>query len=286
VISEYKGDIVERDIVIDFPETTLDELARMPVANPSGLELTLSEIADIVMSSGPLEIVREGQVRTVTVSAQLEEGVPLSEASRRLFDELGRIRLPSGYRIEPGGAEKARQRSYAQLKFALLLAVLLVYMVLAAQFESFLHPLTIMLSVPFAGVGVVVLFYVLGEPFSVMAYIGIIMLAGIAVNDAIILVDCANQLRARGAQLREALVRAALTRLRPILMTSLTTILALLPLSLGIGESARLRAPLAYAVIGGLVTSTVMTLVIVPVVYYLFERLMSTVRSRIFKTAT
>ena len=159
------------------------------------------------------------------------------------------------------------------MKFALILSVLLVYMVLASLFESLLHPFTIMLTLPLAGVGVVFAFLIVGEPLSIMAYIGIIMLAGIAANDSIVLVDYVNRLRANGTARRAALLQAGRDRLRPILMTSATTVLALSPMALGLGEGAQMRAPMAIAVIGGLVTSTLLTLVIIPVVYEMVERL-------------
>ncbi|MCG8603857.1 efflux RND transporter permease subunit, partial [bacterium] len=160
-----------------------------------------------------------------------------------------------------------------QMKFALILSIVLVYMVLASLFESLVHPFTIILTLPLAGVGVVFAFLLVGEPLSVMAYIGVIMLAGIAANDSIVLVDYVNRLRASGKARREAVLQAGRDRLRPILITSATTILALLPLTIGLGEGARLRAPMAIAVIGGLVTSTLLTLVVIPVVYELIDSL-------------
>ena len=159
------------------------------------------------------------------------------------------------------------------MQFALLLSVVLVYMVMASLFESLLHPFTVMLTVPLAGVGVVWAFWGLGEPLSVMAYIGIIMLGGIAVNDSIVLVDRINQLRAQLPTVRAAVLQGAQDRMRPILMTTATTILALAPMAVGLGEGAGLRAPMAIAVIGGLVSSTVMALVVIPVAYETVERL-------------
>jgi len=205
------------------------------------------------------------------VSASLAKGVKFSKAIDGVKRVLAPIAPPRHYRIEIAGEEERRAESFRALQFAMILAVVLVYMVLAGQFESLLHPFVILLTVPLAGTGVVIAFYALGKPFSVMAYIGAIMLAGIAVNDSIVLVDFINQLRRRGARRRDAIVEAGQTRLRPILMTSLTTILALLPLSLGIGESARLRAPMAIAVIAGLCCSTVLTLLVIPVVYTILD---------------
>ena len=148
-------------------------------------------------------------------------------------------------------------------------------MVLAAQFESIIQPFVIMLTIPLAGVGTVLAFYILGKPLNMMAYIGIIMLGGIAVNNAIILIDRINKLRETGLAKKEAIILAGTQRIRPILMTSLTTILALLPLTIGIGESASLRAPMALAVVSGLITSTLLTLIVIPCVYWVMDNISS-----------
>jgi HAE1 family hydrophobic/amphiphilic exporter-1 len=175
--------------------------------------------------------------------------------------------------MEFTGEELKRKESMANLSFALILSLILVFMVLAAQFESVIQPFVIMLTIPLAGVGTVLTFFFLGETLNMMAYIGIIMLGGIAVNNAILLIDRINQLRESGIGKKEAIVLAGTQRIRPILMTSLTTILALLPLTIGIGDSASLRAPMALAVIGGLVSSTLLTLVVIPCVYWVFDSL-------------
>jgi HAE1 family hydrophobic/amphiphilic exporter-1 len=159
----------------------------------------------------------------------------------------------------------------SNLSFALILSLVLVYMVLAAQFESIIQPFVIMLTIPLAAVGTILIFFILGKSLNMMAYIGIIMLGGIAVNNAIILIDRINQLRESGVGKKEAIVMAGSQRIRPILMTSLTTILGLLPLTIGIGDSASLRSPMALAVIGGLVSSTLLTLVVIPCVYWVFD---------------
>jgi HAE1 family hydrophobic/amphiphilic exporter-1 len=169
------------------------------------------------------------------------------------------------------GEELKRKESVSNLTFALLLSLILVFMVLAAQFESLIQPFIIMLTIPLAGVGTVLIFFLLGKTLNMMAYIGIIMLAGIAVNNAIILIDRINNLRAEGMKKKDAVVLAGSQRIRPILMTSLTTILALLPLTIGIGESASLRSPMALAVVGGMVSSTLLTLVVVPCVYFVLD---------------
>ena len=197
-----------------------------------------------------------------------------------LHDRLGRIEaalsgidFPLNYRYTVTGEEQKRRDAFRNLKFALILSMILVYMVLASEFESLVHPFTIILSIPLAGVGAVAIFFLLGKSFNIMAYIGIIVLAGISVNDSIIVVDAITQLKREGLALRDAIIEAGQRRIRPILMTSLTTILALIPLTVGIGEGAALRSPMALAVIGGLITSTILTLVVIPCVYEVMDKL-------------
>ena len=185
----------------------------------------------------------------------------------QIKEKIGTIDLPGEYRVKIAGEEQKREESMANLKFALLLSIILVYMVLASQFESLVQPLVILFTIPFAIVGTVLLFFVLGKTFNMMALIGIIMLGGIAVNDSIILIDRINQLRQSGLKKVEAIALAGQQRLRPILMTSLTTILALLPLTFGFGDSASLRSPMALAVIGGMITSTLLTILVIPCFY-------------------
>jgi HAE1 family hydrophobic/amphiphilic exporter-1 len=250
----------------------MEELSNLPVQTSDGAVLRLKDIAELVSGEGPRTIQRHNQSRIFTVTGQLVDGVSLSRATDQVTRILASIPLPNGYQFTIGGAEEDRRESFGELRFALILSVILVYMVMASLFESLLHPFTILLTLPLAGVGVVGAFLATGEPFSVMALIGVVMLGGIAVNDSIVLVDYINRLRAGGADRRAAVVQGARDRLRPILMTSMTTILALLPLTIGFGEGARLRAPMAIAVIGGLVTSTLLTLVVIPVVYETLDR--------------
>jgi HAE1 family hydrophobic/amphiphilic exporter-1 len=193
---------------------------------------------------------------------------------------LKSVALPVNYKMEFTGEELKRKESMSNLTFALILSLVLVFMVLAAQFESVIQPLVIMLTIPLAGVGTILTFLLLGKSLNMMAYIGIIMLGGIAVNNAILLIDRINQLREEGNNKKEAISLAGSQRIRPILMTSLTTILALLPLTIGIGESASLRAPMALAVIGGLVSSTLLTLIVIPCVYWVFDSFSDFIRGK------
>jgi len=261
-----------RDITVRLPEKDLSSFMNMTISNGEQI-IRLDEIASIETSIAPRKIIRRNQVRIGKVFAQMEKGVALNKISEEIVEKLAEISLPANYRIQVTGEEKKRKDSVNNLSFALLLSIVLVYMVLSSQFESLIHPFTILLTIPLAVVGTILLFFFLGKPISVMAIIGIIILVGIAVNDSIILVDRINQLRKEGVDRADAIVKAVQQRIRPILMTSLTTIIALLPLSIGVGESASLRSPMALAVIGGLVTSTLLTLLVIPCLYDLLDRL-------------
>lgn len=173
------------------------------------------------------------------------------------------------YTIKTGGGAEMMDDAFASLLLAVVLAIVFVYMVMASQFESLLQPFIIMFTLPLAIIGVILGLFVTGYAFGVTAFIGIIILVGIVVNNAIVFIDYTNQLRAKGMLVREALIQAGATRLRPIVMTALTTMLGLLPLAIGLGEGTELQAPMAIAVIGGLMSSTVLTLVVIPVIYSL-----------------
>lgn len=273
VIGELAKDQRSRNIRVGFERVDLRQLPKLRIDSPDGAILALGDLSDPQIVEGPREILREDQRRVGRVTGYLAEGAVLGAAIAQIEQIVGDMMLPRGYRIEIGGEERERQQSFANLQFALLLSIVLVYMVMASLFESLLHPFTVMLTVPLAGLGVVWAFYGLGQPLSVMAYIGIIMLGGIAVNDSIVLVDRINQLRGQLSTVREAVLQGAQDRMRPILMTTATTILALVPMVVGLGEGAGLRAPMAIAVIGGLCSSTLMTLVVIPVIYETLERL-------------
>ncbi len=261
---ERQGEM--QDITIKLPDRNLSQLDDLRIVS-NGQEFRINELADISIGQSPKEIFRRNQNRIGKITAQLEKDTPLDKAVKEIQTAIAPINVPPDYRINISGEEEKRQESMASLGFALMLSIILVYMVLASQFESLLHPFTILLTIPLAGVGSVLTFFLLGRSFNMMAYIGIIMLVGIAVNDSIILVDRILQLRKLGMKRLEAILQAGQQRIRPIIMTSLTTILALFPLTLGIGESASLRSPMALAVIGGLITSTILTLVVIPCMY-------------------
>lgn len=266
---EHEGEL--KDITIKLPDVSLSQLEDV-VLTAGASQLRLSDVAFIRTVNAPKEIIRTNQNRVGQVSAQIRDNKPIDAVVSHLDLQFSAISLPPGYYIRQAGEELKRKESMGSLRFALILSLILVYMVLASQFESLIHPFTIILTVPMAAVGTIFLFFFMGQTLNIMALIGLIMLIGIAVNDSIILVDRINQLKALGQSRKEAIINAGHQRIRPIIMTSLTTILALLPLTFGFGESASLRAPMALAVIGGLVTSTLLTLIVIPCVYEVFDR--------------
>lgn len=259
------------DIEIRVPEISLSELQNVEITQGEK-KYRLGEIADISITTAPKEINRNNQNRIGKVTAMLEKGYTLGGVTPAINACLKEIQFPSKYSAKITGEEEMRAESFNGLSFALLLSIILVYMVMASQFESLRHPFTILLTIPLAGVGCIYAFLIAGASLNMMAFIGVIMLAGIAVNNSILLVDATNKLKAGGLPLAEALKAAGQQRIRPIIMTSLTTILALLPMCFGFGEGASLRSPMALAVIGGLFTSTIMTLIVIPCVYYIFDR--------------
>jgi HAE1 family hydrophobic/amphiphilic exporter-1 len=273
----FEKDGEMKDITIKLGDISLHQLQDLMIT-AGNVKVPLSELADIKTVVSPREITRRNQSRTCYVYAMVKPGIAFDRVVRDAEIGLRSITLPVDYRMEFTGEEMKRKESTSNLTFALILSLVLVFMVLAAQFESIIQPLVIMLTIPLAGVGTVLTFFILGKSLNMMAYIGIIMLGGIAVNNAIILIDRINQLRDAGMEKKEAIVLAGSQRIRPILMTSLTTILALIPLTIGIGESASLRSPMALAVISGLFSSTLLTLIVIPCVYWVFDSFSEFVR--------
>jgi len=267
---EVKGDLT--DITVKLSDITLKELEMLTI-QVNNTEILLREVADIRVGNSPREILHNNQNRVVQITADLDSDLPLDHVAASIDRQLTGVVFPPKYSYSITGEEAMRKESVGSLGFALILSLILVYMVMAAQFESLLHPFTILLPVPLAVVGAVGVFYLQGKALNIMSLIGIILLVGIAVNDSIILVDAINQFRKEGIKLREAIILAGQRRIRPILMTTLTTVLALFPLTLGFGESASLRSPMAWAVIGGLTTSTLLTLVAIPCIYMIFGEL-------------
>lgn len=259
------------DITVRLPELTLSQFNAITLKSGT-TEVPLYEVAEIVQSNSPKQLLRRNQNRIGTVTANIQGEKAFDKVVDKVRKELQTITVPADYQINVTGEELKRSEAMSSLGFALILSVILVYMVMASQFESLIHPFTILLTVPFAGAGTIWAFFILNMPLNIMAYIGIIMLAGIAVNNSILLVDAINQFKREGMQLKDAVVKGAQNRIRPILITSLTNVLGLVPLTIGFGEGAALRSPMAIAVITGLTTSTIMSLVVIPCVYYIFDR--------------
>jgi HAE1 family hydrophobic/amphiphilic exporter-1 len=259
-----------QDITLRLPDKGLADLSDMVIKNGNQV-VRVNEIAEIREGTSPKEIYRRNQTRIGKITAYMDKDIALDKMVTKVNQAISGISLPADYKIKITGEEEKRKESIDALSFAMLLSIVLVFMVLASQFESLLHPFTILLTIPVAVVGSILLFFIMGQTLNIMALIGIIMLVGIAVNNSILLVDRILQLQKNGVPRKEAIQQAGQQRIRPILMTTLTTILALLPLTFGFGESASLRAPMALAVIGGLITSTLMSLVVIPCVFDVFD---------------
>ena len=249
-----------------------EDLNRLPVPALGGKVVPLENVAEIVRMSTPVQLERKYQQRIVHVTANTS-GRDLGSIASEIEGKISQIKIPEGFSVQLKGARLEQKEAFQMLLFALVLAIVLIYMVLASQFASLLHPFLIMFSVPLGFIGVVWALFLTGNTLSVVSFIGIIMMVGIVVSNAILLVDYTNRLRKEeGVELKEAIIRAGRVRLRPILMTTLTTACGLTPMALGLGEGAEANASLAIAVIGGLLVSTFLTLVFVPTLYMIAER--------------
>ena len=243
-----------------------DQIAEIPVVTPTGVTIKLGQVARVSTRTGPTHIDRRDRQRLVTVSAAVE-GRPTGDVSREIQLGLDRLRVPAGYTVDQGGAAQQQSESFGQITQALGLSVLLMYMLMVALFESLLYPLIIMLSLPLAVVGAFGLLALTGNTLNMMSMIGMVLLTGLVGKNGILLVEYTNTLRRRGLGRTAALLEAGPTRLRPILMTTSALVLAMAPLAMKLGEGSEWRAPMAVAVIGGLLTSTLLTLVLIPAVY-------------------
>lgn len=253
----------------DAREIPLEQILDLTLASDRGEQVSLRNLVTVQPGLGPLVIERKDQQRIATIEANID-GANLGAVAEEVRSRLEGIARPVGYEFVIAGAYEEQQKAFRELLLMFTLAIILVYMVLASQYESLRDPLVVMFSVPTAAIGVIVTLFLTGTTLNIQSFIGCIMLGGIVVNNAILLVDQARRLRAEGSiNARDAVIEAGRRRLRPILMTSLTTILGLLPLALGIGEGAEAQAPLARAVVGGLTASTLVTLLLVPAVYSL-----------------
>jgi hydrophobic/amphiphilic exporter-1 (mainly G- bacteria), HAE1 family len=268
-LREKQIDVLVRSV--DSRAASIDEVRNLIVNPGSAFPVPLSAVAEVKLAMGPAEVRRVSQERVAVISANLAHG-DLGSAVETLDRIVQRVELPVGTTAFLSGQSEEMTASFQSLQFVLLLAIFLVYIVMASQFESLMHPFVILLTIPLALIGSVWALWVTGTTVNVVAYIGLIMLAGIVVNQSIVLIDAVNQLRAEGLSKLDAIVEGGRLRLRPILITKLTTILGLLPMALGIGEGAEVRAPMAITVIGGVLLTTFLTLLVIPVVYSVLDR--------------
>ena len=275
VATRYKVDGNEIDVLVkgdDRYKESISDLEQSIIQTPTGSSVPLGQIADLNVSDGPTSINREEQVRTISITGQIS-GRDLGSVNSDIEKKLSEYEIADGYVYELGGENEEAMEAFKSLGLALILAVVLVYMVLASQFESLLYPFMIMLSVPLAIAGGILGLIVTRRALSVIAFIGFIMLAGIVVNNAIVLVDYINTRRKAGEEREIAIRNAGPIRLRPILMTTLTTVLGLIPLAIGLGDGGEIQAPMATVVISGLILSTLLTLIFIPVMYTVLDDL-------------
>jgi HAE1 family hydrophobic/amphiphilic exporter-1 len=284
IASYYQDEGFQYPIIVQLPEAdrkTVPDLLNLPIrsslpggagANGVSRDILLQQVARPIYGVGPSEISRLNRQRYIAVTGT-PEGRSAGEIQADIEKALAGMPMPSGYFWDWGSSQQRRGQEFAGMGLAVVLAIALIYMLLASQFESFVHPLTVLLSVPLSAVGVVLALFLTGRPFGLTAFIGLLLLVGIVVKNGILLIDYTNVLRGRGLARDEAVLTAGPTRLRPILMTSLATIFGLFPLALGLGEGSETQAPMATTVIGGLTTSTFLTLFVVPTVYTLFDDL-------------
>jgi multidrug efflux pump len=270
------------DVIVQLEaeeRATPRDMTGIYVRGRDGALVSLDAVARIEETVGPRQLNHYERVRSFTLSASLADGFPLGAALDSL-DAIGAETLPRGSSTALAGESRELEESGNALYFAFILALVVVFMVLAAQFESLVHPFTVLLSVPLAVTGALVTLLVAGSTLNLFSQIGMILLIGIVTKNSILLVEYANQLRAKGLGTVEAMLESGRIRLRPILMTSVATVIALIPIALGLGAGAASRRPLGYAVVGGLVFSTALTLYLVPVVYILLAGLREKVAGR------
>jgi HAE1 family hydrophobic/amphiphilic exporter-1 len=248
----------------------IESMGELVVTNLRGEQIPLSAFAEIRQGTGAQQINRKSQQRIVKVMTNLK-GISLGRAANLVQGEIQEMNIPSGVNVNMAGQLTEQSESFNDLYLILVIGVILVYMVMAAQFESFKDPFIIMFAIPFTFVGIILAFFVVGLTLSVTTFIGVIMLMGIVVNNGIVLVDYTKLLRKRGYSLYEAVLEGGRSRMRPVLMTSFTTMLGMLPMALSQGMGREMYSPLGVTIIGGLLISTVVTLIVVPTMYTLFH---------------
>jgi HAE1 family hydrophobic/amphiphilic exporter-1 len=277
-----KPDATLQDVRLELASaarTDISQIGDLPIQTAGGQTVPLRSVATISESQGPTQITRRDRQRIVTVGADLDTGVTLGQVNPAVQRAMRQLQLPDGYTATLGGNGQQQAQSFGQLATALGASVMLAYLLMAVLYNSLIHPLVILFALPAAAGGAIVGLLVFGYSFSVFAMIGMILLVGLAIKNGILLVDRTNMNRARGMDRLTALQEAGPARLRPILMTSTTIAIALFPTALRFGEGAELRAPLAAAVLGGVISSTLLTLVLVPVMYTLLDGLPTALRA-------
>ncbi|HVI83916.1 MAG TPA: efflux RND transporter permease subunit, partial [bacterium] len=261
------------NVVVQLDEpyrSSSEDLSRLFVIGDGGRPVSLGSVAEVRQGVGPVMIERKYQQRLIKITAQ-PSGRDLGAIALDLEDKLRALSLPPGFTFQLAGQIQQQREAFSSLKFTSLLAIILVYMVMASQFRSLLDPFIIMFSVPLGMIGVIWSLFLTRTTLNVTSFMGIIMMVGIVVSNGVLLVEYMNELRRHGLGVREAVIQGGRTRLRPILMTSLCTVVGLIPMALGIGTGSEANAPLARAVIGGLVVSTVLTLLLIPTLYLMLE---------------
>ena len=283
IATKYREGGDEYDIRVQLEKEariTSNSIENIMLMTPTGKQIPLRAVAHIEYTKAPKSITREDRERLVSVTVSTS-GRDLRSVTNDVKKALREVTLPNDFRIEISGTAEEQQKSFMYLGIAFIVAIVLTYMVMASQFESYFDPFVILFTIPLSFIGVAIVLVITGTDLSVMALVGIVMLVGIVVNNGIVLVDYINQLRARGRNLHDAIIEGSRTRLRPVLMTALTTIFGLFPLSLGFGESGETWAPMARAVMGGLTTATVFTLNVIPVIYFIMENLTEKIQNKL-----
>ena len=285
VATRYRSAGDEFDLRVQYRDEdaqTFDDIKQAVIFSPSGSHHHLEDVAEVIEGKGPVKLYRENQARKAAVTANFS-GRDLGSILADIKAKIDKINLPSGYFVEYGGEAKRMHETFVALGTVFILAILLIYMIMAAQFESLVHPFTVMFTVPFGLIGVVLILLLTGNSLSMVSLLGVIILAGVVVNNGIVLVDYVNQLRAKGMTKDEALIQGGVTKLRAVLLTAATAIFGMLPMAISRSEGSELRSPMALAVIGGLVVSTFLTLIIIPTVYSILDDIAHKTRNKISK---
>ncbi|MFH1644927.1 MAG: efflux RND transporter permease subunit [Candidatus Omnitrophota bacterium] len=283
--TKFKKDGDEIDIKIRLREQDRDDMAkvrRLNIRSPLGIDVPLAEVAYFTTGKGPSEIKRQDQERTIVVTANIFKR-SFKEIANTITLFINKLTIPSGYSVKLAGEQEQIQDSFNSLKMALILSIILVFMIMASQFESLWQPFVIMFTIPLSIIGVILILLFTNTPLSVMVILGVIVLGGIVVNNGIVLIDYTNILRRAGMSAYDAVLTSSMRRLRPIIMTALTTILGLVPLAFALNEGAQLQQPMAIAVIGGLAVATFLSLVVIPTIYMGMEGMLLFIRRKIFR---